>query len=89
MGSRTAALSWSKMVSFSFRPCRARSTQHSHFVKREPKQREGQEMWRTDELRNVLLRGERRVLVRVLHKLVRDLDQLRKHDHSCQFNTLI
>ena len=45
-------------------------------------------MWRTDELRNVLLRGERRVLVRVLHKLVRDLDQLRKHDHSCQFTRL-
>ena len=45
-------------------------------------------MWRTDELRDVLLRGERRILVRVLHKLIRDLDQLRKHDHSCQFNRL-
>ena len=42
-------------------------------------------MWRTDELRNMLLRGESRVLVRVLHKLIRDLDQLRKHDHS-RFN---
>ena len=43
-------------------------------------------MWRTDELRNMLLRGESRVLVRVLHKLIRDLDQLRKHDHSRRFN---